>query len=135
MLGLLLAAIYVGLCTISGVVLETSVLAALNFLWYWYLSWGIVAIMIPVVMFIVGLVMTTDKYVKSTGWIITAMAPLVALILIVKSAMLLIGVWLVITASNSGINFADWDRTKLIVGIIVYIIGLFAFRVSYSNGK
>lgn len=130
MFGFILAALYVAYSSITNVPIETSLVGSLNFLWYWHLTFACILGIIPLGLAILGLFVmgvgnTTEKL---GGFGVLALSPIVALLLGMRSFLLLGGVWLMLAASQAGGTVAEWNQSKLIIGLIVYLVGLVALR-------
>jgi len=126
MAGLFLALLYIGWSVLqNNTTLEIACASSLNFLWYWYISTTILAacmISLIGIFGFFGLTLKDNKQAKDA----LAKAPIWAIVLTIKSSLLLTGIAILISA-QAGNTFAEWNISKLIIGGIIYIVGLLSF--------
>lgn len=134
MFGFILAVIYMAYSAIVNVPVEVSLVSSLTFLWYWHLTFACIALIIPVGVALIGLfiVGAGNLTEKLAGLGVFFLSPILALIFGLRSAMLLGGVWLMLEASQAGGTVAEWNQSKLIVGFLVYLVGLLVVRYKYT---
>ena len=130
MLGLVLAVIYVGFKTLVGASVPLTVITGLNFLQGWYIVWTSIALLFTAILFLGGScgLIAAKAEGKVYGLACMGIGLLGAFVIAIKSALLLIGVHLILAASAvCPEDFSKWDTKTLIVGGIVYLIGILAF--------
>ena len=130
MIGLLLAAIYVGYKALIGCNVTLAVVGGLNFLQGWYIVWTAIAGLFMAILFLGGScgLIAAKAEGKVYGLACMGIGLLGAFVIAIKSALLLIGVHLILAASAvCPEDFSKWDIKTLIVGGIVYLIGILAF--------
>src|SRR5208283_1052466 len=131
MTGLLLAVIYVGFKAVCGANVPLAVIGGLHFLQGWYIAWTAIMGILMAILFLggsCGLVAGKDKG-KVYGLACMGIGVLGATLIAIKSTLLLIGVYLILAASAiCPEDFSRWDTKTLVIGGIIYVVGILAFR-------
>jgi len=130
----LLIAIAIAVCSavFGGSSWPMAYIAATKFLFVWYLVFCIVALIFQV-MSILGLVgggtlmslLTGSKFLAKATVATSALGVLALLFGTLGSAIQIIGAFLLKTAGQPGMAFAQFNRTYLIVGSILVFISIF----------
>lgn len=148
MLGIIIALVLAAWdALVANGTLVTAFFSAVDFLWVWYWIWTVVlGVFIGVMVLVItvgGGIAGADRLTRSR-WLggmvgLTAGGAISALIIVltgIRSALLLIGVYLLKTAGNVGmVNFNEFDTKKLIFGSLLLLIGLILSRSSKSSSK
>lgn len=124
MVGLILCAIYIGFVAIQGGSLETAVHASTGFLWWWYWICSSILMAIVLVCGACGIGMCFVK--KATAGLTLVFASLIVSMLIaLQSACYILGTYSISIAGNGTIPFEQWDISKVVVGCVMLLLGIF----------
>lgn len=139
MIGLIICAlIYVLKSVLSDVTPESGLLTCARFAWWWYLVWGCLIGIIPLLMFIGGILgMMAGKtgHEKLGAFGVAAASPLVTLFVAIHTAPWMIAAWCIIHAPpTESAPFSEWNTNKLVMASIMVGVCLF-MRISGGGVK
>lgn len=135
MIGLILAAAYVGWMYLTAGVLEPAFLDAAAFLYSWYWLWTavlgvIVGVIALAVTFGVAAMGSRAGFLGGVGGFLLGGATSVWMFLVfaARSALLIVGAYLLAHAGKAGQTFAQFDTKSLIIGSVLLGIAVIVCR-------
>ena len=137
MFGLFLAlVIFMWKFVISSFTMEMSFIGAAGFLYYWYLTLGIVTMiivgalaLIPIIFGAVGGGAVGGKIGVALGLIAGgATSGFFVLVTLARRVLQVFGAWLLLTAGQPNMSFSDFDIKKLVAGAIILFITIVLMR-------
>lgn len=139
MLGIIIGVLwYVFAVLVGGGGVEVTVLTIANFLWYWYLVWGVLVALFPLCITLFGLVTTSvgtcarKRDALVGGAAVTLVGLIIGVLSCIRSGLFLVSTWLVYHAGDAATPIAEWNQSHLVAAGICALLGML---LSIGGGK